>query len=85
MMNMLIRRISILSQPMWNVIVSAVGGFVFIQGLRPFAVRCSGSGTAASLFAAATSSKLLAGSSAAVFLLAFIASEAMVAIRAFCR
>jgi hypothetical protein len=84
MMNPFVRRISKRLHPLWDLIMSAVGGFTLLGGSGLFATGKAGSDTAASTRAAAPSRKPLAGTGAAVFLLAFITSEALATIGTFC-
>lgn len=85
MLNTFVRGVSRRLRPLWDLMMSAVGGFAFVGGSGLFAIREEGSDTAASTRAAAVSRKSLAGTGAAVFLLAFITSEALATISAFCR
>jgi hypothetical protein len=83
MMNSFVHRIFKSPHPLWDLIVSAVGGFAFIGGLSPLTIGKDGSGTRSSPRADGTSSKPSAGIGAALFLLAFVASEALSMIGAF--
>ena len=84
MINTFARRTSKRLRPLWDLMISAVGGFAFIGGLSPFAIGNSESSAASSTHAAVASRGALAGVGAELFLLAFIASEALATIRAFC-
>jgi hypothetical protein len=55
----------------------------FARGLQPIAIEGDESGTGLSFRVAETSPKQLAGMDAALFLMTFIASEALVTILAF--
>jgi len=85
MTNTFVRRISKRSQPLWDLVVSSVGGCAFIGGLRPLAIRKDGSGTRSFSRIDGSPRKPLAGIGAALFLLAFVASEALATISAFRR
>jgi hypothetical protein len=82
MMSRFVRRILDLGPLMRDLFVSAAGCFVFTRGFRLAAMEKEGSDTVASIRAAGTSRKPLAGIGAALFLLGFIASEALVTIQA---
>lgn len=84
MMNTFVRRISKRFHTLWDLIMSAVGGFALVGGPGLFTTGKEGSDTAASTRVAAPSRKSLLGTGAAVFLLAFITSEALATIGAFC-
>ena len=60
--------------------VSATGSFALMRGFRLAAIEEKGSDTAACDRVAGTPSKQLAGIGAALFLLAFVASEAAATI-----
>ena len=75
-MSPFMRRILKLGPFMGNMAVSAAGCFALMRGFRLLAAEEKGSGTAGSVRAAGTPRKQLAGIGAALFLLAFVASEA---------
>jgi hypothetical protein len=62
--------------------VSAAGSFAFTRCFRLIAVGKEGSDTGSSICVASPSRKPLAGIGAALFLLAFVTSEALATIRA---
>jgi hypothetical protein len=68
---------------MWDLIVSAAGGFVLMRGFSLVTTRRTGSNTAGSMRAAGKSRKPLVAVGAALFLLAFVASEALAMFGAF--
>jgi hypothetical protein len=80
-----VRRLSKLGTLMRDLAVSAAGCFVFIGRLRPLAIAKDGSGARSSPGVDGTTRKPLAGIGAALFLLAFVASEALATISAFRR
>ena len=80
MMNRFMRRILKLGPFMGDLAVSAAGCFALTRGIRPLAIEKEGSDTAGSVRAAGTPRKQLAGIGAALFLLAFVASEAAATI-----
>jgi hypothetical protein len=80
MMSPFIRRISKLGPFMGDLAASAAGCFALMRGFRLLAIGEEGSGTAGSVRAAGTPRKQLAGIGAALFLLAFVASEAAATI-----
>jgi len=82
MMKSFVRRILNFSPLLPDLAVSAAGCFALMRGFRLVATENDGSGTAASARAAGTPSKQLAGIGAALFLLAFIAIEALTTIGA---
>ena len=67
---------------MGELAVSAAGGFIFMRAFRLVATSKQESGAESSLSVDAGSTKPMAGIGAALFLLAFIASEAMATIGA---
>ena len=82
MMNCSARRILNLGPLMWDLCAPSVGCFVFTSGLRSFAMEKEGSDTVASIRAVGPACKTLAGIGAALFLLAFVTTEALATIRA---
>lgn len=70
MVNPFVRRISKRLHPLWDLMLSAVGGFAFVGGSRLFAMGKDGSDTTASARAAAALRKSSAGIGAAVLLVA---------------
>jgi hypothetical protein len=74
------RRVSEPGSFMGDLVLSAAGCFVFMRGFRLVAMRNEGSDTGSSMRAAGRSTKPLAGIGAALFLLAFVASEALATI-----
>jgi hypothetical protein len=80
-----LRRILKLGSPLGNVLLSTVGCFVLMHG-SGFDANCKdGSDTLPPFREDGRSRRSLAGGGAALFLLACIASEALVMIRAICR
>jgi hypothetical protein len=84
MMNPLLGRILRLGPPARDVFVSAVGCFVMTRGFR-LVVTDEGPKTASPHSVDETSRERRAGIGAALFLLAFIASEAQLTLDAFRR
>ena len=82
MMNCSVRRTLNLGSLMWDLCVSSVGCFVFTSAFRSFAMDKEGSETDPSMRAVGPGRKTLAGIGAALFLLAFVTTEAMATIRA---
>jgi hypothetical protein len=82
MMSRFVRRILDLGPLMQDLFVSAAGCFVFTRGFSLATMGKEGSDTVASIHAAGTSRKPLAGIGAALFLLGFVASEALLTIQA---
>ena len=80
MMSRFMRRILKLGPIMGDVALSSVGCFAMMRGFRLLAVGEKGSDTTGSARAAGTPRKHLAGIGAALFLLAFVASEAAATI-----
>ena len=74
------RRMLKLGPLMGKLAVSATGCFAFMRGFRILALEEKGSDSAGSVRAAGTPRKQLAGIGAALFLLAFVASEAAATI-----
>jgi hypothetical protein len=68
-----------------DLFVSAAGSFAFTRCFRLIAIGREESDTGSSIRVAGPSRKPLAGIGAALFLLAFITSEALATIRAFGR
>ena len=81
-MNSFVRRILNFSPLLPDLAVSAAGCFALMRGFRLVATENDDSDTAASVRAAGTPRKQLAGIGAALFLLAFIAIEALMTIGA---
>ena len=81
-MSRFVRRASKLGPLMGDLVVSATGCFVFMRGFRLVATEEKGSGTGSSMPINRRSPTPLAGIGAELFLLAFVASEAMAAIAA---
>ncbi len=77
-----IRRISKLGLLIGDMVVSAAGGFVFMRGFRVVAMGQEGPDTRSSMRAVGRYTKPLAGIGAALFLLAFVASEAAATVLA---
>jgi hypothetical protein len=88
-MNRFVRRILELGPLLCDLGLSAVGCFVFMPGFRLVAIDRLGSDTALSMYDAGYDAgsprKQLAGFAGALFLLAFVTSEALAMIRAFGR
>ena len=82
MMNCSERRILNLGSLMWDVCVSSVGCFVFTSGFRSLSMEKEGSETGDSIRVLGPARKTLAGIGAALFLLAFVTTEAFATIRA---
>ena len=82
-MSSLVRRVSKLGPLMEDLVLSAAGCFAFMRGFRLVAMGKEESDAGASLRADGRSPKSLAGIGAALFLLAFVASEALATIGAF--
>lgn len=82
MMSSFVRPFSKLGPLMRDLIASAAGCFVFMRAFRLVATGKEGSDTGSSMPADRRSLKLLAGIGAALFLLVFVASEALAAIGA---
>jgi hypothetical protein len=82
MMNSYFGRILKLGPLSRDLFVSAAGGFAFTRCFRLIALGREGSGTGSSICVASPSRKPLAGIGAALFLLAFVTSEALATIRA---
>ncbi|MGD0156432.1 MAG: hypothetical protein ABSB50_10055 [Terracidiphilus sp.] len=82
MLNSFVRRILKLSPLLRDLAVSAAGCFALMRGFRLVAIEKEGSDTAASGQTAGTRGKQLAEIGAALFLLAFIAIEALTTIGA---
>ena len=80
MMSSFMRRILKLGLLMGDMAVSAAGCFVFMRGFRVVAMGQEGPDTRSSMRADGRSTKPLAGIGAALFLLAFVASEAAATI-----
>jgi hypothetical protein len=76
------RRVSQLGPPVVDLVASAAGCFAFMRGSRLIATGDEESDTGPSMRAGSSSPKPLAGIGAAIFLLAFIASEALATIGA---
>ena len=85
MISHFMRRMLKLGPFMGDLAVSATGCFALTRGIRPLAIEEEGSDTAGSVRAAGTPRKQLAGIGAALFLLAFVASETAATIVAFRR
>jgi hypothetical protein len=83
MTNTFVRHISKYSQPLWDLVLSVIGGFAFIGRLGTLAKGEDGFGTGFSPGVDVTPRKPLPGLGAALFLLAFVASEALATIGAF--
>jgi hypothetical protein len=82
MMSRYIHRIHKLSALMGDLIVSAAGCFALMRGFRLVASGQERQNMASSMRAGGRSTKQFAGIGAALFLLAFIASEALATIGA---
>ena len=80
MMSSHIRRILKLGLLMGDMVVSAAGCFVFMRGFRVVAMGQERPDARSSMRADGRSTKPLAGIGAALFLLAFVASEAAAAV-----
>ena len=80
MMSSYIRRIRKLGPLMGDMAVSAAGCFVFIRGFRVAAMGQERPDARSSMRADGKATKPLAGMGAALFLLAFVASEAAAAV-----
>jgi len=84
-MNFLVERILKFGSPLSVVLASIAGCFVLMRGTCLIASESDGSDSSASMCTDGRLGKPLAGLSAALFLTAFVTSEALVMIRAFCR
>jgi hypothetical protein len=82
MMNHSVRRILNFGPLLWDLCASSVGCFVFTSGFRSFAMGNERSETGASIQAVGPAGKKLAGIGAALFLLAFVTTEALATVRA---
>jgi hypothetical protein len=80
MSNYILRRIASLGPVMGDLVASAAACFVFTRGFRLVAMDEEDSDTESPVHGKGTSPKLLAGIGAAIFLLVFIASEALAAV-----
>jgi len=80
MMSHFLGRMLKLGPFMGDLAVSATGCFTLTRGFRLLAIKEKGSNTAGSVRDAGTPRKQLAGIGAALFLLAFVASEAAATI-----
>jgi hypothetical protein len=78
-----VRRILKLGPLMWNLVVSTAGCFVLISGFSQVTTKRPGSYKAESVRAAGKSRKPLVAVGAALFLLAFVASEALAMLGVF--
>jgi hypothetical protein len=76
------RRILNLGSLIWDFCVSSVGCFVFTSGFRSLSMEKEGSETGARIRAVSLPRRTLAGIGAALFLLAFVTTEAVATIRA---
>jgi hypothetical protein len=85
MMNFLVDRILKFGSPLSIVLASIAGCFVLMRGTHLIARESDGSDSSASMCTDDRLSKPLAGISAALFLMAFVASETLVMIRALYR
>jgi hypothetical protein len=85
MMNCSVRSILKLGPHVLDLCASSVGCFVFTRGFRSLAMEKEGSVTGAALRAAGSARRPLADSAAALFLLAFVTTEALATIRALAR
>jgi hypothetical protein len=83
MMNCLARRILNLGLLLRDFCASSVGCFVFTSGFRSFAMEKEGSDTVAFIRAVGPARNSLADIGAALLLLAFVANDALAAIRTF--
>lgn len=79
-MNHILRRIATLGPVMGDLVASAAGCFVFSRGFRLVAMDEEDSDTESSVHGEGRSPRLLAGIGAAIFLLVFIAGEALAAV-----
>ena len=82
MMNSFVQSVSRLGLFTKDLVASAAGCFLFTPGFRLVTTGNDGAGTPLPVHHADASPKPLSGSSAAFFLLSFIASEALATIRA---
>jgi hypothetical protein len=85
MMSLFVSRILRFGSLLSFLLMSGAGWLVFIRSSRLGAVEREGSDAEATISGGGRSSKRLVGISAALFLMAFVTSEALVMIRAFCR
>jgi len=85
MMSLFVSRILKFGSLMSFLLMSAAGWFVFIRSSRLDAMEREGSDAEATFRSGGRSNKRIAGISAAVFLMAFVTSEALFMIRAICR
>jgi hypothetical protein len=81
-MSSFIRRIVGLGPSVGNLVVSAVGGFIFMRGIRLIAMEQEGLDAGLSMRSDDRSPKTSAEIDATIFLLAFVASAAMATIDA---
>lgn len=72
-----VRRILKLGSSLWDLVVSAAGCFVFTRGFSLVTIRKQESKTAESIRTVGTSHRPLVAVGAALFLLAFVVSEAL--------
>ena len=84
-MNFVVDRILKFGSPLSIVLASTAGCFVLMRGSRLIARESDASDSAVSMRTDDRSNKPLAGISAALFLMTFVASEALVMIRALYR
>lgn len=82
MMNQLAHRLLKPVPLIWDILLSAAGCFVFMRYSRLRAIGEEGSDAESSALAEGRARKPLAGIGAALFLLAFVTSEALATIRA---
>jgi hypothetical protein len=76
----ILHRISKLGPILGDLAASATGCFVFTRGFRLVAMDERGSDTGSPMRVVGTSPKLLAGIGAAIFLIAFVTSEALATV-----
>lgn len=82
MMSSFVHNVSKLGPLMGDLVVSAAGCFVFTRGFRLVATQEDGSGKGAPMRASDPPYKPFAGIGAALFLLVFVVSEALVMLGA---
>jgi hypothetical protein len=80
-MSSFVRRIFKFGPLLWNLVVSAAGGFVFMRGFRLVALGKEGSDSAVAIRTTGLFGRPMAGIGAALFLLVFVSSEALATIR----
>lgn len=80
-MSSFVRRIFKFGPLLWNLAVSAAGGFVFMRGFHRVTLGKEGLDSRASIRTIGMFRRPMAGIVAALFLLVFVSSEALATIR----